>query len=129
MSRKPQVIGSFLDAVVVWLACYPNKLMVFSTYPIMLHKGRNFATELIATTLLIVFVVAFISYGNNLLFALCLWVCDFGNRSMPILAPVRSGLNLFLYAQKISWSMLHLANFRQHLPLELRIILSGNCVL
>ncbi len=43
--------------------------MIFSTHPAMRHKGSNFLTELIATTLLIIFVGALINYGNKLPFA------------------------------------------------------------
>ncbi|WP_119329102.1 MIP/aquaporin family protein [Cysteiniphilum halobium] len=73
-----QVIGCFLGAVLVWLAYYSHwkytdnahfKLMIFSTYPALRHKGSNFVTELIATTLLIIFVGALISYGSHLPFA------------------------------------------------------------
>ncbi|WP_119343122.1 MIP/aquaporin family protein [Facilibium subflavum] len=73
-----QVIGCFLGAVLVWLAYLPHwkitdnphfKLMVFSTHPALHHRFGNFLTELIATTLLIVFVGALISYGNSLPFA------------------------------------------------------------
>ena len=70
-----QIIGCFLGAVFVWLAYLPHwkhtenahfKLMVFSTYPAMRHKWCNFLTEVIATTVLIVFVGALISYANAL---------------------------------------------------------------
>ncbi|WP_018300470.1 MIP/aquaporin family protein [Fangia hongkongensis] len=73
-----QILGCFLGGVLVWLCYLPHwrftenkhfKLMVFSTYPALRHKGCNFLTELIATTLLIVFVGALTVYGKSLPFA------------------------------------------------------------
>ena len=68
-----QIAGCFVGAVLVWLVYLAHwhgtrnthfKLMVFSTYPAIRHKGANFITEMIATTLLIVIVGALITYNK-----------------------------------------------------------------
>lgn len=62
-----QMVGAFLGAVLVWLAYLPHwrvtedsdtKLAVFATTPAVHHGAANFATEMIATAMLLFGVLA-----------------------------------------------------------------------
>ena len=62
-----QLVGAFLGAVLVWIAYLPHwrltddsdtKLAVFATAPAIDHRASNFATELIATAMLVFGVLA-----------------------------------------------------------------------
>lgn len=70
-----QFIGAFLGAALVYATYYTHyqisdneehKLLTFCTKPAIPHRGWNFVTEVIATTLLIVGVLALIDAHNGI---------------------------------------------------------------